>query len=65
MGFSEMFGMEGELDKFEMDTIIAGLMKRLPKPGTVWPEGKRQEWLTVLVDAFKLIYQEDAPTTKA
>jgi hypothetical protein len=44
----------------DVDPIIAGLLKRLPKSGDVWPEGERKLWLQLLEGSFKLIYK-DAP----
>jgi hypothetical protein len=44
----------------EIDPIIAGLLKRLPLSGDVWPEVERKLWLQLLEGSFKLIYK-DAP----
>jgi hypothetical protein len=33
----------------------AGLLKRLPKTGDVWPEADRKLWLQLLEGSFKLI----------
>ncbi len=41
-----------------IDPIIAGLLKRLPKSGDVWPETDRKLWLQLLEGSFKLIYKE-------
>ena len=41
-----------------IDPIIAGLLKRLPKSGEVWPEAERKLWLQLLEGSFKLIYKE-------
>lgn len=42
----------------DVDPIIAGLLKRLPKSGGVWPEAERKLWLQLLEGSFKLIYQD-------
>lgn len=44
------------------DPIIAGLLKRLPKSGEVWPTEERKLWLQLLEGSFKLIYQ-DGPSS--
>jgi hypothetical protein len=41
-----------------VDPIIAGLLKRLPKSGDVWPEDQRKLWLQLLEGSFKLIYRD-------
>jgi hypothetical protein len=41
------------------DPIIAGLLKRLPKAGDVWPRAQRKLWLQLLEGSFDLIYQAD------
>jgi hypothetical protein len=43
-----------------IDPIIAGLLKRLPKSGDVWPEADRKLWLDLLEGSFKLIYRDNA-----
>jgi hypothetical protein len=50
----------GNDDPPEIDPIIGGLLKRLPKSGDVWPEAERKLWLQLLEGSFKLIYK-DAP----
>lgn len=45
-----------------IDPIIAGLLKRLPKSGEVWPTEERKLWLQLLEGSFKLIYQ-DGPSS--
>ena len=47
-----------------IDPIIAGLLKRLPKSGEVWPVEDRKLWLQLLEGSFKLIYK-DSPSTPA
>ena len=42
----------------DIDPIIAGLLKRLPKSGDVWPESERKLWLQLLEGSFKLIYKD-------
>lgn len=44
-----------------IDPIIAGLLKRLPKSGDVWPEAERKLWLQLLEGSFKLIYKDQTP----
>lgn len=41
-----------------IDPIIAGLLKRLPKSGEIWPEPQRDLWLELLKGSFKLIYRD-------
>lgn len=41
-----------------VDPIIQGLLARLPKTGSVWPESERKLWLTLLEGSFKLIYTD-------
>lgn len=53
-------GGGGGDDPPDMDPIIAGLLKRLPKSGEVWPEAQRKLWLDLLENSFKLIYQDGA-----
>jgi hypothetical protein len=43
-----------------IDPIIAGLLKRLPKSGDVWPTEDRKLWLELLEGSFKLIYKDKA-----
>ena len=47
-----------------IDPIIAGLLKRLPKSGDVWPEAERKLWLDLLEGSFKLIYQDGHTTPR-
>ena len=51
-------GSGGEL--LGIDPIIAGLLKRLPKSGDVWPKAQRKLWLQLLEGSFELIYNEEA-----
>lgn len=44
----------------DVDPIIAGLLKRLPKPGAIWPEAERKLWLQLFEGSFKLIYKDKA-----
>jgi hypothetical protein len=46
----------------EIDPIIGGLLKRLPKSGAEWPEAERKLWLQLLEGSFKLIYKDNTPT---
>ena len=48
-------------DRFppDLDPIIAGLLQRLPKSGSVWPEAERKRWLDLLSGCFWLIYKSD------
>jgi hypothetical protein len=41
-----------------VDPIIGGLLARLPKSGSVWPESERKLWLQLLEGSFKLIYKD-------
>lgn len=47
-----------------IDPIIAGLLKRLPKSGEVWPEAERKLWLDLLAGSFKLIYKDTPAETR-
>lgn len=51
-------GDEGDMPA--VDPIIAGLLKRLPKSGDLWPEVERKLWLQLLEGSFKLIYKDKA-----
>jgi hypothetical protein len=51
-------GGGGGGDPPAIDPIIAGLLKRLPKSGDVWPEAERKLWLQLLEGSFKLIYKD-------
>jgi hypothetical protein len=42
----------------DIDPIIRGLLMRLPKSGSVWPEDERKLWLQLLEGSFKLIYND-------
>lgn len=42
----------------DVDPIIAGLLARLPKAGSVWPEPERDLWLQLLKGSFQLIYRD-------
>jgi len=42
----------------QFDPIIRGLMQRLPKPGEVWADHARKEWLATLEANLKLIYPD-------
>lgn len=44
-----------------LDPIIEGLIKRLPKSGAEWPEADRRNWLAMLEQAFKVVYEEPEP----
>lgn len=48
-----------------IDPIIAGLLKRLPKTGDVWPDTERKLWLQLLEGSFKLIYKDRAELPNA
>jgi hypothetical protein len=51
-------GRSGGDEPPAIDPIIAGLLKRLPKSGDVWPESDRKLWLNLLEGSFKLIYKD-------
>ncbi len=48
----------------DVDPIIEGFLKRLPKLGDVWPETERKLWLQLLEGSFKLIYKDQAAGLK-
>ncbi len=56
-------GGSGGDDPPAVDPIIAGLLKRLPKSGDVWPEVERKLWLQLLEGSFKLIYKDATSAT--
>lgn len=39
--------------------FIVGLLDSLPPVGTVWPEGKREAWITAAKAVFDMIYEAD------
>ena len=45
------------------DPIIEGLFNRLPATGAIWPMAERKAWLTMIEQAFKVIYEEPEPDT--
>ena len=47
----------------KMDPIIEGLFNRLPSTGSEWSIKDRKEWLTMIEQAFKVIYEEPEPET--
>jgi hypothetical protein len=49
----------GSEEEMKVDPIVQGLLARLPKSGSTWPQGERQLWLNLLGESFKLIYRED------
>jgi hypothetical protein len=53
-------GSGGNENPPDIDPIIEGLLKRLPKSGDVWPEDDRKLWLQLLEGSFKLIYKNKA-----
>ncbi|WP_454645891.1 hypothetical protein [Bradyrhizobium liaoningense] len=38
--------------------FVQGLLKELPKAGSIWPEDQRQLWLDTASSIFKMIYKE-------
>lgn len=49
----------------KIDTIIQGLIDRLPKAGSVWKKRERELWIQILKSTFDLVYvDEDENTTK-
>jgi hypothetical protein len=58
-------GGNGGGDPPAIDPIIAGLLKRLPKSGNVWPEADRKLWLQLLEGSFRLIYKDKASGSQA
>ena len=43
------------------DPIIEGLFNRLPATGSEWSMAERKAWLTMIEQAFKVIYEEPEP----
>jgi hypothetical protein len=48
-----------------IDPIIAGLLKRLPPSGALWPKSQRKLWLQLLEGSFDLIYSDTEESNKA
>ncbi len=46
-----------------LDPILAGLFRRLPKVGEQWAYHKRAAWLRAMASAFELIYGPDVTET--
>jgi hypothetical protein len=40
-------------------SVRQGLLKELPKAGTVWDEDQRKLWLDTAASIFKMIYKDD------
>lgn len=45
----------------ELHPAIAGLLKTLPAPSTVWPATGRKKWLDAAENIFSLVYKDDEP----
>jgi hypothetical protein len=43
----------------DLHPFIRGLLDTLPKPDSVWPEEKQDQWLATAKNIFKLIYKEN------
>ena len=52
-------GDDGDGFPPDIDPIIAGLLERLPKSGSVWLEAERKLWLELLSGSFRLIYKDE------
>jgi hypothetical protein len=39
------------------DPLIIDVLKRLPPPGTVWPEARRKVWLRLIEESFEIVYR--------
>jgi hypothetical protein len=52
------YGGGGEVG-LELDQLIVGLLKRLPKPGEEWGAEKRARWLQTLAANFDMVYQSE------
>lgn len=44
----------------DVDPIIVGLLARLPKTGSEWPQAERKIWLDLLEGSFRLIYSDSS-----
>jgi hypothetical protein len=44
----------------KIDPIIQGLFDRLPNSGSEWPEADRIQWLSMITQAFKVIYKTES-----
>lgn len=47
-----------------IDPLIRSLLGHLPKPGDVWLPAARDNWMTLLEGAFKVIYKDAEPEKK-
>lgn len=57
-------GSGGGNEPPDLDPIIAGLLARLPKPGSKWPKAQREVWLQLFKGSFDLIYEDNEPNEK-
>lgn len=48
----------------DVDPLIAGLVRRLPKADSDFPKSKRKKWMSTLDSAFDMIYKDSESTTK-
>ena len=51
-------------EKTDLDPVIAGLIDKLPKPGSIWPIEQRKLWLLILENSFQLVYKESPSIEK-
>ena len=42
----------------DLHPFVQGLLKELPKAGSVWPEAQRKLWLDTAASIFKMIYKD-------
>ena len=54
------YGNADEPRTKRIDPIVEGLFNRLPVTGSEWPLKERHEWLNMLEQAFRVIYEEAA-----
>lgn len=45
-----------EKTRRRIDPLIYGLLSRLPRPGEMWSEAARKEWMETLEANLKLVY---------
>lgn len=63
-GSSETGNGGGGNEPPKIDTIIQGLIDRLPKAGSIWKKRERELWIQILKSTFDLVYvDEDENTT--
>jgi hypothetical protein len=42
------------------DPLITALLNKLPRPGEVWSQDRRDIWFRLMSDSFDLVYRDKA-----